>query len=315
LSILLILVLLRRRIFLPLRDLGGLLARLARRDYSSMASENTDPMLKPLVKNYNHLVRRLAELEQENASRRQSLEHQVRTVTQALLEQHRSLAAAERLAAVGEVAARIAHELRNPLAGIQVALSNIQRECDDHPDVVERLALIVNEMRRVTGLLNALLDQSGHTPEPVVKVWLAKEVGDLLALARYQIPEHVNLVQEIAADLACRLPKNELRQAVLNLILNAAEAIGDQEGAVTIQAFEEHGQLVLAVSDDGPGFAPDLRGAGGRPFQTGRRGGTGLGLAIVRRFVNSMHGKMELSNLSPHGARVTLTLPHQEHHA
>jgi two-component system, NtrC family, sensor kinase len=113
----------------------------------------------------------------------------------------------------------------------------------------------------------------------------------------------------------CLLPKNALRQAVLNLVLNAAQAIGDQEGEVTIEAFKENSQLIMTVSDDGPGFPPELLGDAGRPFQTRRSGGTGLGLSMVRRFVNGVHGRIQLSNLSPHGARVTFTLPCQEHHA
>jgi two-component system NtrC family sensor kinase len=315
LSDILILTLLRRRIFLPLKNLHDLLARLARRDYSTMESEKSDPMLRPLVENYNHLVERLAELENENASRRESLEQQVRSVTQALLQQQRSLAVAQRLAAVGEVAAQIAHELRNPLAGIQVALTNMKQEWKERPEISDRLELIVDELRRVTGLLNGLLDQSRHAPEPLETFWLSKELSGPLALARYHIAEDIRLVNDIPDDLVCLLPKTALRQAVLNLVLNAAQAIGDQEGEVTIKALKENGQLIVTVSDDGPGFPRELLGAAGRPFQTHRSGGTGLGLAMVRRFVNSMHGKLQLSNLSPHGARVTLTLPCQEHHA
>jgi two-component system, NtrC family, sensor kinase len=314
-SDILILALLRRRIFLPLKNLHDLLARLAGRDYSTMESEKTDPMLRPLVENYNHLVERLAELEEENATRRESLEQQVRSVTQALLQQQRSLAVAQRLAAVGEVAAQIAHELRNPLAGIQVALTNMKQEWKELPEISDRLEVIVDELRRVTGLLNGLLDQSRHAPEPLETVWLSKELSGPLALARYQISEDIRLVNDIPNDLVCLLPKNALRQAVLNLVLNAAQAIGDQGGQVTIEAFEKNSQLILTVSDDGPGFPPELVGHAGRPFQTRRPGGTGLGLAMVRRFVNTMHGEIQLSNLSPHGARVTFTLPCQEHHA
>ncbi|MCZ2098863.1 MAG: two-component sensor histidine kinase, partial [Anaerolineae bacterium] len=119
----LLLLLLRRRITQPLRNLRLLMTALARRDYREAPTHGVDPLLLPLFENYNRLTQRLAELERARERRQQSLEQEVRAATTALLEQQRDLANAERLAAMGEVAAGLAHELRNPLAGIQMSLS------------------------------------------------------------------------------------------------------------------------------------------------------------------------------------------------
>jgi signal transduction histidine kinase len=139
-------------------------------------------------------------------------------------------------------------------------------------------------------------------------VRLAGLVGDLLSLARYQAPPRVALQADILDDPVCVLPAAGLRQALLNLLLNAIQAV-DGDGQVTLAARRENGQLLLWVEDEGPGFPEEMLRAGVRPFATGRVGGTGLGLAMVRRFVRDHDGELELANREPHGARVTLRLP------
>jgi signal transduction histidine kinase len=284
------------------------MALLARQDYNPAPMATVEPALKPLFDNYNHLVSRLAELEQQNRAHRRSLENQVHSATQALLEQQRALGNAERLAAVGEVAAGLAHELRNPLAGIQMALNNLRQEIDDR-DHTERLSLVINELNRTVSLLNALLGQTRQEAEAVVAVELAPAIDELLTLARYQIGEHIMLQHEIPPGLVCRLPAGRLHQSVLNLILNAAQAIGNQPGTIGVRAELRDNEIRLAVHDDGPGLPAELMQNGIRPFVSGRLGGTGLGLAMVQRFALDVGGRIELSNRKPRGACVTLILP------
>jgi two-component system NtrC family sensor kinase len=212
------------------------------------------------------------------------------------------------MAVVGELAARLAHELRNPLAGMQMALTNLQREISEH-DKAQRLGLVVDELNRVTALLNSLLDQSRHHPEPVKLMRLAPVIEELLTLARYQTPETIQIEQDIAEEIECRLPENGLRRTLLNLILNACQAIGDQPGHIRVSARIEKDSLIIDVTDDGPGFPPTLLQSGIRPFISTRSDGTGLGLASVQRFATDLQGRLELRNVEPHGARVTLILP------
>lgn len=302
------LIRMRKRVFAPLAMLEQLLMLTAKRNYSLASTDGVDPIVLPLTTSYNHLVQRLIELEDENARHRDTLEQEVRTVTEALLEQHRNLAAAERLAAAGEVAARIAHELRNPLAGMQMALSNIRTECDDS-DVIARMDLVIDELRRVTGLLNGLLDQSRISPEPATDLPIGKTVDDLLAIVRYQIPKTIQLRKSIPEDLVCHLPKDRVRQVLLNLILNSADAIGERSGEIVVRAAAVDNKLDLSVCDNGPGFPEDLLRDGIGPFRTARSGGTGLGLSIVSRLVHNLDGQIELHNLDPNGACARLTLP------
>ncbi len=309
---LLIIYTLRRRILLPLHHLGTLMTLLARQDYTPAPVAAIDPLLRPLVDNYNAMVKRLAALEQEHASREKMLESRVQNATDTLLEQQRKLASTERLAAVAESMARVAHELRNPLAGIKLAFTNLRQDLSQmagSTDYVQRLDSVAAEIDRIVAVLNSLLDHSRHQPTPLCDIAVAREVAELITLLRYQIPARIRLEQRIADNIICSLPDALLRPALLNLILNAQQAIGEQDGEIIVDAFVDRGTLVLSVCDDGPGFVAAILRTGFRAYVTDRPGGTGLGLPMVQRFVHDLGGNVSLSNRQPHGACVTLNLP------
>ena len=307
-----VLALMRRRILSPLDQLGRLIEQLSHADYRQVPIEGVDPVLRPLFERYNELVERLERMQSEHESRRRSLEQEVALATGTLLEQQRRLADAERLAAVGELAARIAHELRNPLAGMQMALKNLRNDVSD-PDHAERLGLVIAELDRIFELLNGLLEQARQQPEPSRQVDLATVSGEVAGLVRYQLPDGIRLEQEVADQTRCRLPENGLRQTLLNLLLNARQALGDGPGTIRLRARRREGWLMLEIEDDGPGFPESLRDGRIRPFVSSRPDGTGLGLAMVRRFVAELGGHLRLNNLQPHGARITLELPCSDH--
>lgn len=303
---------LHHRILSPLHDLRRLLLNLAKEDFTPIATEHLDHLLLPVFNSYNVMVLHLRELEEAKRLHALSLEQEVRMATQALLEQQRSLARAEKLAAVGELAAELAHELRNPLAGIQMSCANLRKEIDNN-DQGERLDLIGAELKRMTRLLNELLDQCKQTPPLLTDFNLAGLVKQLLTLTRYQIPPQIRLEMDIPTDLECHLPGAGLRQSLLNLVLNAAEAMDQTQGAVRVAAWREPGRLCIEVSDDGPGFNKDMLKAGIRAFSTSRLKGTGLGLAMVQRFARDLGGRIELANRTPSGASVRLILPCEKH--
>lgn len=255
----------------------------------------------------NALVSRLQELEAEHRDREHTLEQRVREATEALLAQSRELSRAERLAAVGAVSAGLAHELRNPLAGIQLACSKLHQKMGDGEQSV-RIAAVITDLKRINNLLTNQVDAARHAPEVLVKVRIGKVVDELLALVRYQVPPGIALEARVSDALQCVLPVAGLRQALLNLLLNAVQVLGDA-GQIVVAVNREHDRVVIRVSDDGPGFPEDMLRVGIRPFATGRAGGTGLGLAMVRRFVRDLDGDLELANRSPHGAQVILRLP------
>ena len=226
------LLLLRQRIEKPLRDLAGLLERLAVRDYARVPNDvllGAVALTQPVFHSYNALVSRLQELETKHRERERSLEHAVRQATEALLAQSRELARAKRLATVGAVSARLAHELRNPLAGIQMACSKLQRGLVD-PEQTARLESVILELKRVNTLLTRQVEDARQAPEPLVRLELRELIEPFLALMRYQMPEGIVLDTHITEGLVCLIPVAELRQALLNLLLNAVQVLGDQSG-------------------------------------------------------------------------------------
>jgi len=308
-----VLFLIRKRVLTPLNTLGLLMVQLARREpapFPETAISETDRILRPLLKHYNQMVSRLIRLEEEHLSRQETLESQVRSSTSSLLEQQRALAKAEKLATVGKLAAQLAHELRNPLAGMQLAIVNLQLETDDSGHR-ERLSLVAMELQRMTTLLNDLLHQSRHQPEPLRVIQVSSVVDELISLARYQLPDHIRLQSEVPDTLKWNLPENELRCCLLNLILNACDAINEQSGLITISMLvEDSGDLIIEVSDDGQGFPEAILKSGVRSFHTTRSDGTGLGLSYVQRFVKDLHGDIYLGNRKIRGACVRLHIPY-----
>ncbi len=297
-----------RRFLDPLSYLRSQFADLGAGRFEEVSLKGVDATLVPLFENYNSLVARLAELEGERKARADTLEAEVRAATRALLEQHQVLANAERLAAVGETAAGMAHELRNPLAGIMAALENLSRDVED-PDLSPRLNVLHRETERVVQLLNSYLAASRHAPEPPAVTNIGELVRDLLSLLRYQAPASVRLEAEVQDGLQCVLPSARIRQSLMNLVGNSIQALDSAAGTVTVAAERRDGILRMEVRDDGPGFPSDLLPTAGQRFRTGRVTGTGLGLATVQRTARDLGGNMTVSNLEPHGASVVLNLP------
>ncbi len=301
---------LNRRILHPLNDLRELLNRLIEENYTPISTKHIDSLLLPVFYSYNELVKHLGELEETKRKYTQSLQYEVRLATQALLDQQQSLARAERLAAIGEVSAELAHEIRNPLAGIQMAFANLCREIEND-EKRERLMLIEDELKRLAKLLNEMLNTSKHIPEIAHEFNLTILIKDLCTLVRYQIPENIELKINAPSSLFVFLPESSLRQALLNLILNSVHALeNNTTGKVIISAQINVDELQIQVKDNGEGFAQEWLDYGIRPFRTSREYGTGLGLSMVQRFVKNNHGILTLKN--ENGAVVTLRFPNSQ---
>lgn len=298
----------RRQILSPLAALEQLLKRLTDGEMQPITEVRKEPLMQPLFSSYNRLIQRLAELEEEHVSYTQTLEREIRQATHALLEQSSTLARSERLAAVGELAASAAHELRNPLAGIQAALENMCYECKD-PDIAQRLPLVSAETKRLTNRLNDLLAFSKQQPEAAKIVDIAKLVAELMTLLKYQVNENIKLIYSIPSDLTFVMPETEFRQALLNLLLNSVQELGRQGGTISLIVNRQADHLNIEISDSGQGFPDILLKQGVQPFASYREQGTGLGLSMVLRFARSLGGQLSLKNDSQGHACATLILP------
>lgn len=303
-------VVVKRRILAPLENLGYLMTLLSRHDYTSASAavQGVDPMLRPLYINYNRMVNRLVSLEQEHQRREEALTDSVRRATRLLLQQHRMLAHAERLVAIGEIAATVAHELRNPLTSMHMALQNLRRDLES-PDHIERIDMVISEINRMAQQLSVLLDSARQVPEPPATVDVGESLWNLATLVRYQLNEQVLLEVDVPENCRCHLPEARFRQCTLNLIINSGQMLDESIGHIWVTVRLVDNNLQIVVEDDGPGFPEQVLLSGVQAFGSWRVGGTGLGLIMVRRFVRDLGGNMHLENRFPRGARVTLNIP------
>jgi len=238
---------------------------------------------------------------------------------------------AERLQAVAELSASLAHEIRNPLASIRSATEQLARRrarsleptADDDDERILH-DLVVREADRLSRLLADFLDFARARVTRVSRVDLGAIVNAASMLAASH-PDRRDGVQ-IQVRVAPELPSVEgdedlLHRAVFNLVLNAVQAVGP-EGHVFIEVDRyrpsgEHGAasvmltgelLTVSVTDDGPGVPLELKDRLFEPFVTGKAGGTGLGLPVVHRAVEAHRGVVLVDAL-PHGTRFTMLLP------
>ncbi|WP_445366744.1 sensor histidine kinase [Methylomonas sp. BW4-1] len=298
----------RNNVLEPLDALRDLLSGLAEGVKQPITRETADPILRDLFDRYNHLVEHLIELEQEHLHYTNRLEQQVRQTSHALLEQSQRLAKAERLAALTEMAASTAHELRNPLAIIQFALENLLSEAID-PDLRQRIGLLHSEVQRLTNHLNDLLSSARHGNKIAQPTDVNAVVNDLITLFKYQATDKIQFTVQGTADSSLMLPEIEFRQALLNLLQNAVQAIGTRNGSVEVQIAQDAQRLSLTVVDSGDGFDEAFLRQGIRPFVSLKEKGSGLGLVMVQRFAKDLGGQLKLDNDAAGHGRVSLSLP------
>ena len=230
----------------------------------------------------------------------------LRTWIRSILDQRRALLRAERLALAGEAAASLAHEIRNPLAGVAMGLHNLERDAED---LGPRIKPMVLELERITRTLNEHLGALRAPAEAPVEVAVSPLVTDLVELLRYEASDTVKVEMSVAADVRCRTQQDRLRQVLLNLALNGLQALEAGGGKLRIEAARSGAGLELSVRDDGPGFPEAVREGAAGPFASSRPGGTGLGLRLVRRMVGEMGGSLELSNPDGGGALAVVKIP------
>lgn len=233
----------------------------------------------------------------------------VQTLQLELGEKNRLLERKNRLAALGEMAAGLAHEIRNPLGGIQLYASLLAGDVKDRPDSLKVVHKITAGVKRLEGLVGQVLQFSREMTATLDDADLAELVAQSVDLASRTLEERgVRCVVDGPSTLPVRADGLLLSQAVLNLVLNAAEAM-EPGGVVTVQYGGAGGvRFALSVRDTGPGIPPELIDKVFNPFFTTKDTGTGLGLAIVHRIVEAHNGTITAANNPDGGARFEVTV-------
>lgn len=228
------------------------------------------------------------------------------------IDDFRKMTEAHRLAALGTMSAGLAHEIRNPLAGLKGAAQVLRMSNAGHDD--EMLEVIVAEVDRLDGVVSRFLDYARPLDldrQPISLDAIAAHAAHLIGAE----DGDVSLEVALSGDLPDLLADDRwLSHVVLNLLRNAVESV-DRAGTVrltTREGHDEHGKPVqeLIVEDDGPGVPEELRASIFTPFvTTKKRTGTGLGLAISQRIVRAHDGRIEVTGSQLGGARFAVRLP------
>jgi two-component system sensor histidine kinase AtoS len=225
----------------------------------------------------------------------------------------------KQLAMVGEMAAGLAHEIKNPLAGIKVSIEILASELVLAQEDKEVFLRVIQEVNRIENLLKNLLSYA-RPPKPHLdavdlKLLLKNSVKN--AEMTLRSPNYfsgkkkgVNFTTELATDLpAIAADFSQLQQIVLNLLLNGIEAI-PEDGTITVKAERDQAEQVrITISDTGKGFDEEGRQKAFQPFYTTKPKGNGLGLAITKRLVEQHRGRIDLTSSKGEGATFVITLP------
>src|SRR6185437_14805222 len=224
---------------------------------------------------------------------------------------HAQLVRSEKLAALGQLVAGVAHELNNPLTVVmgfgELLLEEVPAESSR-----DRLNKLVNEARRMKRIVDNLLRFSRQNTVDRQPVSLAPVLQDVLALREYHAKAlNVDIAVELDSSMRLLVDEDEIKQILLNLLNNAIDAVelARETKSIVVRAYRNGNRGVIEVDDSGPGFA-DLNKAMD-PFYTtkGVGHGTGLGLSICYGIIKEHGGDIRLHNLEPHGARVSIELP------
>jgi len=302
------LIFFRRRVLLPLRDLEYLIRLLSRKDYEAAVLVRGDPLMAPLIGKYNRMVKRMRDLDRGHAKREDALRQELEDASRALIQQQAALASADRMAVVGDLLARLAHDLRNPLSGVLMALTNLQEEVHS-AEHTARLAIVIRELERIAHIFSDIVNESRLTPERPQCLQLSRVVDDVVKLVRYQLSSSIAVTTNVPENIYCRLPDTGIRHVLLNLMSNAAQAIGERPGVIKIAATVRTGHAELTISDDGSEFPEELLAAGIHEHGSWRDGGVGFGLATARRFAREQGTRLKLRNEPEGGATVILGIP------
>ncbi|MEX2177889.1 MAG: ATP-binding protein [Gemmatimonadaceae bacterium] len=303
---------LRRRMMRPLTDLSGAVRQLGDGVGSVRVARQHYPEFQLLADSFEGMAQRIrssrCELEERNGELTQTLE-ELRRAQQELV-QH------EKLSAVGEMLAGLAHELNNPLAGVLGLGEVLQTELALSSDVETRALVptvvtpLVAEAVRARQLVRNLLHFSRQSEPQLESVRLADAVEVGIGLRRHMFAQEQKIITvDVPSDLTVVAQEQKLQHIVINVVNNALDALIEGNGSrLRVAARRLGDDVVLQFDDDGPGFREPARAFDA--FYTtkvvGR--GTGLGLTLVHRFAQEFGGSVTAENSGARGARVTLHL-------
>jgi len=247
---------------------------------------------------------------------RKNAELELRAANESLKEAMQKLASSERMATIGQVAATVSHELRNPLGAIRNSMALVHQLTAGKQLGVERaLERVDRNIERCTAIISAMLEfthekEITRTPTPIA-AWLAE------LLASHPMPEGIAIERDLRAADEVAIDRERFQQAVIGIIDNAVQALQDPAWVppenyprrVTVRAESAGPHVRLSIIDNGPGIPPDVLPRIFEPLFTTKGFGVGLGLPTVRQIVEKHGGTIDVTSAGEGGTTVTVWLP------
>jgi signal transduction histidine kinase len=242
------------------------------------------------------------------------LEKRVEARTRELKSAQDELIKKERLAAIGQMASVVGHEIRNPLAVINNSIYFIKTKlgaapAGSDPKIEKHIKIIESEIRQANGIINEILTYSRTRELKPERVFLNAWLEELLSV--YPFPPHIALDKQLdPANPLMDIDTTEMQQAVRNLMNNGIEVM-PQRGTVSVhtRVADDRKSVALLIGDTGPGIPADVLDKIFAPFFTTKARGTGLGLAVVRKVVDRHGGTVDVESVVGRGTVFRLTLP------
>lgn len=284
-------------------------------DQPSAPSESAKPLSRAeyakRVEDLGRIILAYSEVTERLEQSHETLNRRVAELQQELSDKKRQLERRNRLAALGEMAAGIAHEIRNPLGAIRLYASLMRRDLAGSP-TADTAVKIESAVARMESIVSQVL---GFTREIVADRCDCDLVEVLRETIEMVRASHANSSARVAISTPDRCETSVdarlISQAVANLVRNALDAVGP-EGVVAVTLAQRGYEISLRVEDSGPGLAADAADRVFHPFFTTKDDGTGLGLAITHRIVEAHDGTIEAGRSEPlRGARFDIVLPRQ----
>jgi two-component system NtrC family sensor kinase len=292
------------------------ITRLEQADQERRQLEAERARLEQLLQAVEQQQRTIDELLSVERQLSASLEAKVEERTAALRAAQARLIQSEKLAVIGQLASSLAHELNNPLQAIQSGLGLVmsQLETGNSSRVRDDLNTIQEELERIEAIFRQMLDFYRPVSFEYLPLDLNTICEGVRVLMRKRLQEtNIALKLELADSLPLTCgDSNQIKQVLINLILNAAEALASGGGTITLRTAHNGQEACLSVTDDGPGISPQHRARLFEPLFTTKTRGLGLGLAISQEIVQRHGGSISAHSTLGQGTTFTAFLPVRE---
>ena len=241
----------------------------------------------------------------------QQMEEKIQRTTADLRKTEAQLIRSEKLAALGQLAAGIAHEIRNPLTSINILIHSLRDKPSDEERRQEDLRVIEEEIRRINEIVDQFLRFAKPAPPLLQQADVLSLFEETLQLLKPQIEKHrISVEKEFPSLPPTVLDREQMKQVILNLLLNALQAMpGGGRLRLSGQVLEDNRWIQLSIQDTGVGILPEDMNKLFDPFFSTKEGGVGLGLSIAHRILDQHRGKIQAESTPGRGTLFTLWLP------